>query len=60
MNEELEFYKNIININKKFKYGINMISILKKKIMEQKEKSQKEEFKYFQNYMKEHIIKIQI
>jgi hypothetical protein len=46
MNEELEFYKNIININKKFKYGINMISILKKKIMEQKEKSQKEEFKY--------------
>jgi len=46
MNEELEFYKNIININKKYKSGMNMINILKKKIIEQKEKSQKEEFKY--------------
>jgi len=46
MNEELEFYKNIININKKNKHGKSMINILKKKIIEQKEKSQKEEYKY--------------
>ena len=46
LNEEIDFYKNIINEHKKSKYGKNFADIFKKKIFEQKSKNKKEEFKY--------------
>jgi hypothetical protein len=39
-------YKNIINEHKKLKYGKNFVDVFKKKILEQKSKNKKEEFKY--------------
>ena len=46
LKEEIDFYKNIINEQKKTKFGKNFADIFKKKIFEQKSKNKKEEFKY--------------
>ena len=44
--EELEFFRSIININKKQKYGKDLIELFKKKIFELKEKNQEKEYNY--------------
>jgi len=46
LKEEIDFYKNIINEHKKSKFRKNFADIFKKKILEQKSKNKKEEFKY--------------
>ena len=46
LQEEMDFYKRIINSQKNYKYGRDFANIFKNKIMEQKEKSKKEEIRY--------------
>ena len=46
LKEELDFFKNVIEIPKKGKIGNNFLDLFKKKYMEQKMKSKKEELNY--------------
>ena len=46
LNEELEFYKSIIDIPKKGNFGNNFVDLFKKKYLDQKAKSKKEELNY--------------
>ena len=46
LQEEIEFFKNIIDIPKKKIYGQNIVDMFKKKYMDQKIKNKKEEYKY--------------
>ena len=46
LQEEMNFYKTIINSQKNYKYGRDFAEIFKNKIMEQKEKNKKEAFTY--------------
>ena len=46
LQEEMEFYKQIINGQKKYKYGRDFADIFKKIIMKQKEKNKNETFRY--------------
>ena len=69
-NLVIEYQTNPINtpeenkqnemILNKLKMGYEILMNDEKRKKYDKLKSQKEKFKYFQNYMKEHIIKIQI
>lgn len=44
--EELEFFRSIINANRKPKYGKDLVDFFKKKILEMKEKNQEKEYNY--------------
>ena len=46
LQEEMDFYKKIINSRKNYKFGKDFADIFKNKIMEQKEKNKKETFRY--------------
>ena len=46
LEEEIESYKNFIDLNKTQKIGTNMIDLFRKKYKEQKIKNKKEEYKY--------------
>ena len=46
LQEEMDFYKKIINSQQNYKYGRDFANIFKNKIIEQKEKSKKEAFRY--------------
>ena len=46
LQEEIEFFKNVIEVPKKKKYGHNFVDMFKKKYKEQKVKNKKEEYKY--------------
>ena len=44
--EELEFFRSIINTNRKSKNGKDLVEFFKKKILEMKEKNQEKEYNY--------------
>ena len=44
--EELEFFRSIINANRKPKYGKDLVEFFKKKIFEMKEKNKEKEYNY--------------
>lgn len=44
--EELEFFRSIINANRKPKYGKDLVEFFKKKMLEMKEKNQEKEYEY--------------
>ena len=46
LEEEIEFFKNILNIPRKKIFGQEFINLFKKKYSEQKAKNKKEEYKY--------------